>query len=511
MMEKNEGRPTYILHDGPPYANGDIHLGTALNKVLKDIIVKYKNMSGYSSPYIPGWDTHGLPIELKTMKSIGVENGAIPPVELRKHCKEFALSFVDNQKAQFKRLGVLGDFDNPYLTLRPEFEARQVEVFGEMAKNGYVYKGLKPVYWCPECQTALAEAEIEYSDDPCHSIYVKFKVSDDKGLFTEKGISLDNTYFVIWTTTTWTLPGNLAICLGPKYDYCIVKADNGENYVMAEYLVPSTMKAAGIENYEIIARFAGSDLEGIKTQHPFMNRPSPIILGDHVTLESGTGCVHTAPGYGVDDFEVCKNYDDIGIVVGVDGKGVLTKDSGMFEGLTTDQANKETMGAADNTEAGGEAASENIDPTYLEQAALEENVELNSDEEDIGEAVLTSAQAMRTNLATAKLNREQNRAKSKEALLAIINDETMDSAAKDEAVSSYVKLTDTIEKETDAETVLTAKGYTDCIVTVNDDTVDVTLPVANLSDTERAQVEDIVTRKTGYDVSQLVITVAEDK
>lgn len=341
MMEKNEGRPTYILHDGPPYANGDIHLGTALNKVLKDIIVKYKNMSGYSSPYIPGWDTHGLPIELKTMKSIGVENGAISPVELRKHCKEFALSFVDNQKAQFKRLGVLGDFDNPYLTLRPEFEARQVEVFGEMAKNGYVYKGLKPVYWCPECQTALAEAEIEYSDDPCHSIYVKFKVSDDKGLFTEKGINLDNTYFVIWTTTTWTLPGNLAICLGPKYDYCVVKAYNGENYVMAEYLVPSTMKAAGIENYEIIARFVGSDLEGIKTEHPFMNRPSPIILGDHVTLESGTGCVHTAPGYGVDDFEVCKNYDDIGIVVGVDGKGVLTKDSGMFEGLTTDQANKE--------------------------------------------------------------------------------------------------------------------------------------------------------------------------
>ncbi|MDO5125779.1 MAG: isoleucine--tRNA ligase [Ruminococcus sp.] len=341
IMQKNEGRPTYILHDGPPYANGDIHLGTALNKVLKDIIVKYKNMSGYSSPYVPGWDTHGLPIELKTMKTIGVENGAIPPVELRKHCKEFALSFVENQKAQFKRLGVLGDFDNPYLTLKPEFEARQVEVFGEMAKNGYVYKGLKPVYWCPECQTALAEAEIEYSDDPCHSIYVKFKVSDDKGLFTAQGIDLDKTYFVIWTTTTWTLPGNLAICLGSKYDYCVVKADNGENYVMAEYLVPATMKAAGIENYEILARFLGSDLEGMKTDHPFMNRPSPIILGDHVTLESGTGCVHTAPGYGVDDFEVCKNYDDIGIVVGVDGKGVLTKDSGMFEGLTTDQANKE--------------------------------------------------------------------------------------------------------------------------------------------------------------------------
>ncbi|WP_124098642.1 isoleucine--tRNA ligase [Ruminococcus sp. Marseille-P6503] len=339
MIEKNEGKPSYILHDGPPYANGDIHLGTALNKVLKDIIVKYKNMSGYCSPYVPGWDTHGLPIELKAMKAIGVENGAIPPIELRKHCKDFALSFVENQKNQFKRLGVLGDFDDPYLTLKPEFEARQVKIFGEMAKKGYIYKGLKPVYWCPECQTALAEAEIEYSDDPCFSIYVKFKVTDDKGIFTSLGVDLDKTYFVIWTTTTWTLPGNMAICLGPEYDYCIVKA-NGENYVMAEYLVPEVMSKAGITEYETVGRFTGAQLEGCKTEHPFMGRPSPIIVGSHVTLESGTGCVHTAPGYGVDDFEVCKNYDDIGIVVGVDGKGVLTKDSGMFEGLTTDEANK---------------------------------------------------------------------------------------------------------------------------------------------------------------------------
>lgn len=340
IIENNKGKPTYILHDGPPYANGDIHLGTALNKVLKDIIVKYKNMSGYCSPYVPGWDTHGLPIELKAMKSIGVENGAIPAIKLRQHCKEFALSYVENQKNQFKRLGVLGDFENPYLTLKPEFEARQVKVFGEMAKKGYIYKGLKPVYWCPECQTALAEAEIEYADDPCHSIYVKFKVTDDKGLFAPLGIDLDKTYFVIWTTTTWTLPGNMAICLGPEYDYTVVKAANGENYVMAQYLVPATMEAAGISDYTCEGSFTGRELEGIKTAHPFMNRPSPIIIGDHVTLESGTGCVHTAPGYGVEDFEVCKNYDDIGIVVGVDGKGVLTKDSGMFEGLTTSDANK---------------------------------------------------------------------------------------------------------------------------------------------------------------------------
>ena len=196
ILKKNEGRPSYVLHDGPPYANGDIHLGTALNKILKDIIVKQKNMSGYRANYVPGWDTHGLPIELKAMKAIGVENGAIPPLELRKHCREFALSYVESQKQQFKRLGVLGDFENPYLTLKPDFEARQIEVFGEMAKKGYIYKGLKPVYWCPECQTALAEAEIEYQDDPCQSIYVKFKVVDDKGLFTALGLDLDKTYLL---------------------------------------------------------------------------------------------------------------------------------------------------------------------------------------------------------------------------------------------------------------------------------------------------------------------------
>ncbi|MCD8345674.1 MAG: isoleucine--tRNA ligase [Oscillospiraceae bacterium] len=339
ILKKNEGRPSYILHDGPPYANGDIHLGTALNKVLKDIIVKQKNMSGYCSNYVPGWDTHGLPIELKAMKKIGVENGAIPPLELRKHCREFAMTYVDTQRTQFKRLGVLGDFDDPYLTLKPEFEARQVEVFGEMAKKGYIYKGLKPVYWCPECQTALAEAEIEYQDDPCLSIYVKFKVVDDKGLFTSLGLSLDNTYFVIWTTTTWTLPGNLAICLGPEYEYTIVQA-NGENYVMARELIEPTLEAAGITEYTTIGSFTGNELEYCTAQHPFMDRLSLVIVGDHVTLDSGTGCVHTAPGYGVDDFEIAKKYDEVGIIVAVDGKGVLTEEAGQFAGLTTDEANK---------------------------------------------------------------------------------------------------------------------------------------------------------------------------
>ena len=339
MIKKNDGKPLYVLHDGPPYANGDIHMGTALNKVLKDIIVRYKNMNGFCAPYIPGWDTHGLPIELRALKEIGVENGAISAVELRKHCHEYALKQVDNQKKQFQRLGVWGDFDDPYLTLKPEFEARQVEIFGDMYGKGYIYKGLKPVYWCPDCQTALAEAEIEYDNDPCHSIYVKFKVVDDKGKLSAFGIDLDKTYFVIWTTTTWTLPGNLAICLGPDYEYTVVQA-NGENYVMAAELVKSTMAAAKIEDYTTVGSIYGRELEYIQTKHPIMDRNSMVIVGDHVTLESGTGCVHTAPGFGVDDFEVCKKYPEIGIVVPVDAKGVQTAEAGKYAGLTTTDSNK---------------------------------------------------------------------------------------------------------------------------------------------------------------------------
>lgn len=339
MIEKNQGKPSYILHDGPPYANGEIHLGTALNKTLKDFIVKYKNMSGFCAPYVPGWDTHGLPIELKAMKSIGVENGAIPPVELRKHCHDFAMTHVQNQMKQFKRLGTLGDYDNPYLTLRHDYEARQIEVFGKMAEKGYMYKGLKPVYWCPDCNTALAEAEIEYSNDPCRSIYVKFNVTDDKGIFTGMGLDLSKVFFVIWTTTTWTIPGNLAVCLGPEYNYTLVK-NGDEYYVMAEELVKTTMETAGITEYTTEGIFTGAELEGMKTKHPLYDRLSPIIVGDHVTLESGTGCVHTAPGYGVEDFEVCKNYDDIGILVCVDAKGRQTAEAGEFEGMDTDTANK---------------------------------------------------------------------------------------------------------------------------------------------------------------------------
>ncbi len=339
IMEHNQGKPMFVLHDGPPYANGNVHMGTAMNKVLKDIILKYKNMSGYQAPYVPGWDTHGLPIELKALKKDGVDPLSITPVELRKLCKEFALSFIGKMEDQFKRLGVLGNWEDPYMTLKPEFEAKQIEIFGAMVKRNFIYKGLKPVYWCPDCKTALAEAEIEYQDDPCRSIYVKFQVTDDKGVFAGMNIPKEQVYFVIWTTTTWTIPGNVAVCLGPEYEYTLVKT--GDQYlVMARELADVTMKAAGISDYEFVGSFTGKELEYMKVQHPLYDRQSLVIVGDHVTLDSGTGCVHTAPGFGVEDFEVCKNYPELPIIVPVDGDGKLTQEAGEFAGLTTDEANK---------------------------------------------------------------------------------------------------------------------------------------------------------------------------
>lgn len=341
LIEQNEGKPLYVLHDGPPYANGDIHLGTALNKVLKDFIVRYKNMAGFKSPFVPGWDTHGLPTELKARKKAGVGNSStIDDLELRNICRDFALSYLDDQRNEFKRLGCIAEWDNPYITLKPEFEATQIEIFSNMATKGYIYRGLKPVYWCPECKTALAEAEIEYSDDPCYSIYVKFQVTDDKGKFSALGIDPSKVFFVIWTTTTWTLPANMAICLGPDFEYSVIKA-NDEYYVMATELYKNALEVANITDYEIVGTFAGSDLEFLEVAHPFLDRTSYVIVGDHVTLESGTGCVHTAPGHGVEDFDVCKNYDLFkDIVVPVDADGVLTEEAGQFAGLKTEDANK---------------------------------------------------------------------------------------------------------------------------------------------------------------------------
>lgn len=349
MIRKNQGKPLFVLHDGPPYANGDIHMGTALNKVLKDFIVRYKNMSGFQAPYVPGWDTHGLPTELKARKKAGLDsNTTISDVELRKICREFTLGYLDDQRREFKRLGVLGEWENPYITLTKDFEEKQIEIFAAMASKGYIYKGLKPVYWCSDCRTALAEAEIEYADDPCYSIYVKFLLKDDKGLFAKAGADLSKTYFVIWTTTTWTLPANLAICVNPEYDYDLIRCGE-EYYVMADGLYESAMADAGKTGYEVVAQFKGIDLELMTTEHPFMGRESLVIVGDHVTLESGTGCVHTAPGHGVEDFDVCKNYPQIGMTVPVDDDGHMNAQAGQFAGLTTDEANKAIAKHLDET------------------------------------------------------------------------------------------------------------------------------------------------------------------
>lgn len=343
MIRNNEGKPRYILHDGPPYANGSIHMGTALNKIIKDIIIRYKNMSGFQAPYVPGYDTHGLPIELKALGSLGDKKSGVSKLELRKICKEFATEHIGVMNDQFKRLGVQGDFENPYLTLRPEFEARQVEIFGEMAKKGYIYKGMKAVYWCPEDRTALAEAEIEYAEDECDSIYVRFKLTGDpKGVLAKHNIPLDKAWIVIWTTTTWTLPANVATCLNPDIEYAFVKI--GEDYhIMAAELVKATMEACHIEDYEVLPETVhGDELEMVEYKHPFLDRTGLVILGDHVTLEGGTGCVHTAPGHGVEDFEVCVNhYPQLPVVVPVDDAGCLTEEAGKeFAGLKVWAANK---------------------------------------------------------------------------------------------------------------------------------------------------------------------------
>ena len=351
LMKHNDGKPLYVLHDGPPYANGDIHLGHALNKILKDIIVRQKNMAGFKSPFVPGWDTHGLPTELKARQKAGIGSSAdISVLELRKMCEEFVTGYINDQREQFKRLGVIGEWDNPYITLKHEFEAEQIKVFAEMATKGYIYKGLKPVYWCPECKTALAEAEIEYAEDPCHSIYVKFKVTDDLGKFEAMGIDPSKVSFVIWTTTTWTLPANLAICVGPGFEYSIIK-HNDEYYIMATDLYKEVMEISEIEDYEVVSTIKGSELEYMKTAHPFLDRESLVIVGDHVTLESGTGCVHTAPGHGVDDYNVCRNYDEIPVICPVNADGVLTEEAGQFSGLTTDEANKKIAIHLDETGA----------------------------------------------------------------------------------------------------------------------------------------------------------------
>ncbi len=330
LMEKNNGKPRFVLHDGPPYANGNIHIGTAMNKILKDIIVKYKNMTGFCAPYVPGWDTHGLPIETAVLKDKSVKREEMSISEFRDKCRQFATQYVGRMTEQFQRLGVLGEWENPYITLLPEFEAKQIEVFGKMAEKGLIYKGMKSVYWCPHDQTALAEAEIDYQDDPCTTIFVKFPVKDDKGKLGQY-CDLSKLYFVIWTTTPWTIPGNTAISMNAEFDYVLLQAPNGEVYVLAKELAEGVCKQAGIDfaACKVLATLKGSDFELMVAKHPLLDQDSVILNGDHVTLDAGTGCVHTAPGFGAEDFDVCKRYDDaglthIGVPVPVNAKGVMT-------------------------------------------------------------------------------------------------------------------------------------------------------------------------------------------
>lgn len=338
LMEKNEGKPLFILHDGPPYANGDMHMGHALNKTLKDIITRFKNMDGYKAPYIHGWDTHGLPIERQAIASLGINRHEVDTVQFRNLCRDFAMKYVNLQMGSLKRLGALGKWDDPYLTLDPKFEAKQIEIFGKMAEKGYIYKGLKPIYWCPDCETALAEAEIEYQEDKTNSIYVKFAVKEDNGVFADCGIPKEKINFLIWTTTTWTLPGNVAIALNGNFTYNLVEAE-GEYFIIADELVDTVMKAGGRSSYTTLRSYQGNELELIRCAHPFIDRESVVILGDHVTLDAGTGCVHTAPGHGLEDYVACQQYKDIPIIVPVDEKGYLNELAGEFAGLYYEKAN----------------------------------------------------------------------------------------------------------------------------------------------------------------------------
>ncbi len=333
-LDKNKNNEHYILHDGPPYANGNLHMGHALNKILKDFITRYKTMQGFYTPYVPGWDTHGLPIEQALTKK-GVKRKELSIAEFRRKCEAFALEQIENQKKDFKRLGVKGDFADPYITLKPEYEAAQIRLFGEMADKGLIYKGKKPVYWSPSSESSLAEAEIEYQDKRSPSIYVAFDVKDSKGIVDE------DAKFVIWTTTPWTLPSNVAITVHPDLIYGQYNV-NGDKYIIGKDLVANVAEALGWNEdaIELEKEFKGSDLEYIETQHPFVDRVSLVINGLHVTTDAGTGCVHTAPGHGEDDFVVGQKYN-LPVISPVDDKGVFTEEAGQFEGMFYDKANKE--------------------------------------------------------------------------------------------------------------------------------------------------------------------------
>ena len=359
MLKKNEGKPRFSLHDGPPFSNGNIHMGHALNKSIKDFIVRSYAMRGYYTPYIPGWDNHGMPIESAIIKEQKLNHKAMSVADFRSACHDYAQKYIDRQMAGFKRMGVMGDWEHPYKTMNKGFEADEVRIFGKMYKNGHIYKGLKPVYWCAKDETALAEAEIEYQDDPCTTVYVKFPMKDDLGKLGH--LDLSKLSFVIWTTTIWTLPGNLAIALHPDEAYAVVKAPNGEMYIMAEALTEKVMKIGGFDSYEIVETHPGRFFENMLAQHPFLDKTSRLLLADYVTMDSGTGCVHTAPGFGADDYQTCMRYG-MEMVVPVDDQGRHTEYAGKYAGLKTDESNPIILN--DMKESGALFASEEIVHSY---------------------------------------------------------------------------------------------------------------------------------------------------
>ena len=359
MLKKNDGKPRFSLHDGPPFSNGNIHMGHALNKALKDFIVRSYAMRGYYTPYIPGWDNHGMPIESAIIKEQKLNHKAMSIADFRSACHDYAQKYIDRQMDGFKRMGVVADWEHPYKTMNKGFEAEEVRVFGKMYRNGHIYKGLKPVYWCAHDETALAEAEIEYQDDPCTTVYVKFPMHDDLGKLPN--VDHSKLYFVIWTTTIWTLPGNLAIALNPRELYNLVQAPNGEVYVMADALTEKVMHIGGFDSYEVLEQHPGEFFENMLADHPFLPKTSRLVLADYVTMDSGTGCVHTAPGFGADDYQTCKRYG-MDMVVPVDDQGRHTDYAGKYAGLTTEESNPIIL--ADMKEAGLLFASEDIVHSY---------------------------------------------------------------------------------------------------------------------------------------------------
>ncbi|MCM8785478.1 MAG: isoleucine--tRNA ligase [Candidatus Omnitrophica bacterium] len=330
IIKKNKGKPDYILHDGPPYANGHIHLGTALNKILKDIVIKYKSLSGFYSPFKPGWDCHGMPIELQVFKEIGKKKNEVDILEFRKKASEFAKKFVEIQKNEFKRLGIFGEWETPYLTLSPEYESDIIKAFGKLYLSGYIYQTYKPIYWCITCETALAEAEIEYYEKKSPSIFVKFKIIDDKG----KNIG-ENSYFLIWTTTPWTLPGNTGIMVHPDFKYILVEF-NSEKIIIAEKRKEAIEKITG-KKLNVLKEFKGKELEGIICKNPLLERESRVVLAEFVSGEEGTGCVHTAPGHGEEDYHVgVKN--GLPVLSPVNEKGEFTEEIEELKGINVFKA-----------------------------------------------------------------------------------------------------------------------------------------------------------------------------